>query len=100
MEVKCRNIRFGQYEDFRVDKSKIDKLNDMSLDRNCAGIIAVKCMDKIGVSGTGNFIKHSTAGEIVRLDRNDRNDADRAYCMPWDKFNKVIPTTLLEPVSA
>lgn len=100
MEVKCRNVRFGTYEDYRIDKSKIDKLHNMSLDRNCTGIIAVKCLDKIGVSGTSNFIKHASAGEIVRLDRNDKNDADRAYCMPWDKFNKVIPTTLLETISA
>lgn len=92
MEVKCRNIRWGQYDDFRVDKSKIDKVDLMAQDRYCAALIVVRCNDRIGITNAPNFIRHATQGVISRTDRNDRNDTDRAYCMPWDKFNRVVTT--------
>jgi len=94
LEVKCRNNSRLMYPDYMVDKSKIDKLLELSEAHFLTGLFAVRFTDCIGITNPANFIKHSRVDTGWRSGRNDPNDTDTCYFFNPEKFNTLIPWPL------
>jgi len=89
-EVKNREIRFGQYEDFFISESKMKRLLDRARRANLRAVLVIGLQDF-----TCTLEIHDVDGQCCRKslggrdDRGDAMDVEPMVHFRWGDFHKV-----------
>jgi hypothetical protein len=94
VEVKCRNIRWGEYPDIILSHEKVSQVLP-HLHTGLGFMFVVAALDKIGIFTmlSGSRIAEYSINMSGRMDRGDKADIELCHHIPTSEFKCIELTS-------